>query len=94
LRGELLLRRKLGDTAGAEAAFTCAVEIARSQRTRTFELRAALALANLYQAAGRGGAARELLASAVAGLTEGPELPEVAEANSLLASIEQVFGAA
>jgi predicted ATPase len=94
LRGELLLKRQPLDVHAAEAAFLCSIEIARVQQTRTFELRAALSLARLHQATGRAQAARELLSPAVAGFIEGPELPEVAEANRLLASLEQMFGAA
>jgi len=94
VRGDLLLKRHPPDAVAAEAAFTRAIEIAGGQQTRSFELRAALALAKLYQATGRGEAARQLLAPALAGFTEGPELPEVAEANRLLASLEQMFGAA
>jgi len=84
LRGEILLRREPPDWAHVEAAFMRALDIAHHQRTRTFELRAALSLAKLYQMGGRDQAARELLAPAIAGFTEGPELPEVAEANHLL----------
>ena len=62
--------------------------------TRSFELRAVLSPAKLYQATGRGKAVRELLAPVVAGFTEGSELREVAEANRLLASLERMFGAA
>jgi predicted ATPase len=94
VRGDLLLKRHPPDVTAAEVAFTRAIEIARSQQTRTFELRAALSLAKLHKATGGGKAARELLALAVAGFTEGRELPEVAEANRLLASLEQMFGAA
>jgi class 3 adenylate cyclase/predicted ATPase len=79
VRGDLLLKRCPPDTATAEAAFRHAIEIARTQQTRTFELRTSLALAKLYQATSRGKAAQELLVPAVAGFTEGPELPEVAE---------------
>jgi hypothetical protein len=61
-----------------------AIEIARRQQTPTFELRAALLLVKLYQATGRDSAMPEMLAAAVAGFNEGPELPEVAEANRLL----------
>jgi predicted ATPase len=86
MRGELL-RRERPDAAAAEFDFKRAIDVARSQMTRTFELRAALSLAKLYQATGRGEAARELLAPAVAGLTEGPELPEVGQANRLLADL-------
>jgi predicted ATPase len=73
----------------AEGAFMQAVEIARSQQTRTFELRAALSLAKLYQTTGRASAMRELLAAAIVGFTEGPELPEVAEASRLLESLDK-----
>jgi class 3 adenylate cyclase/predicted ATPase len=94
VRGDLLLKCHPPDAAAAEVAFMRAIEIARSQQTRTFELCAALSLAKLYQATSRGEAARELLAPAVVGFSEGPELPEVAEANRLLASLERMFGAA
>jgi predicted ATPase len=87
VRGELLLKRQPPDAGTAEAAFARAIEIARSQQARTFELRAALSLAKLYQSTGRGEAARELLAPAVAGFTEGAELPEVEQANRLLADL-------
>jgi predicted ATPase len=87
VRGDLLLKRCPSDTTTAEAAFTRAIEIARRQQTRSFELRAALSLAKSYQATGRGETARELLAPAVAGFIEGPELPEVEQANRLLADL-------
>jgi predicted ATPase len=86
-RGELLLQYA-SDVVGAETALVRAIEIARSQQTRTFELRAALALAKLYQVTGRGEVARELLGPSVSGFIEGPELPEIAKANRLLASLE------
>jgi predicted ATPase len=84
LRGDILLGREPPDSAHAEAAYMRALDIASRQRTRTFELRAALSLAKLYRMGGRDQAARELLAPAIAGFTEGQELPEVAEANRLL----------
>jgi hypothetical protein len=61
-----------------------AIDIARSQQTRTFELRAALSLAKFYQTAGRGQAAHELLVPALVGFDGGPEV-EVEEAQRLLA---------
>jgi predicted ATPase len=87
VRGDLLLKRHQPDATVAEAAYMRAIEIARSQQTRTFELCAALSLAKRYQATGRGEAARELLVPAVAGFIEGPELPEVEQANRLLADL-------
>ncbi len=94
VRGELLLRGHAPDVAGAEAAFRRALEIARRQRTRSFELRAALALARLYEGAGRARAAKELLEPALAGFKESDEFPEVAEANRLLAGLSLEAGAA
>jgi len=84
-RGELLLQRNPDNRIAAENAFVRAVEIARRQKTRMFELRAALSLAKLYQRTDRNNAALELLVPAIAGLREGPESPEVAEASRLLA---------
>jgi predicted ATPase len=87
-RGELLLKLQSPDIAGAESAFICAIEIARAQHTRTFELRAALSLAKLYRNTGRDKAADELLVPALLGLNAGPHIPEVREAQRLLATHE------
>ena len=84
LRGEFLLERDPPDAAHAEVALACAVNIAHDQKARTFELRAAVSLAKLYQATGRGEASRDLLVQATGGFDEGPEVPEVAEGNRLL----------
>ena len=83
-RGELLLKLHRPDVAAAESAFMHAIEIARGQQTRTFELRAALSLAKLYKTTGRDQLAGELLAPALAGFNAGPEVPEVEEAQRLL----------
>jgi hypothetical protein len=61
-----------------------AITIARSQQTRTFELRAALSLAKLYQATGRDQVVSELLVPALDGFNAGAELPEVEEMHRLL----------
>jgi predicted ATPase len=84
-RGELLLKLQRPDVAAAESAFMRAIEIARGQQTRTFELRAALSLAKLYKTTGRDQLAGELLAPALVGFSAGPEVPEVEEARRLLA---------
>jgi class 3 adenylate cyclase/predicted ATPase/ABC-type transport system involved in cytochrome c biogenesis ATPase subunit len=83
-RGELLLKLRRPDVAAAEGALMRAIEIARGQRTRTFELRAALSLAKLYQTTGRDQLAGGLLAAALVGFNAGPEVPEVEEAQRLL----------
>jgi len=84
VRGELLLKVQPPDVAAAESAFLRAIEIARSQQARTFELRAALSLAKLYQSTDRNQAACELLVAALAGFGASPELPEVEEAQRLM----------
>ena len=83
-RGDLLLKQRRPDVAAAEAALMRAIEIARSQQTRIFELRASLSLAKLYQATGRDQAAGELLISAVAAFDARPEISEVEEVQRLL----------
>jgi predicted ATPase len=93
VRGQLLLQHEPRDPAAAEAAFKQAIEIARRQQTRTFELRAALSLGKLYQATGRDQTARDLLVPALVGFSDGLELPEVGESLRLLASLDQISGA-
>jgi predicted ATPase len=90
VRGELLLKLRRPDVAAAESAFMRAIHIARNQQTRTFELRAALSLAKLYQRIRRDQVASELLAPALVGFNAGPEVPEVEEARRLLAMDEPV----
>src|SRR5258708_3283108 len=51
--GELFMRSDPPNTSSAEDAFNMALEIARSQQTKTFELRSALGLARLYINDGR-----------------------------------------
>jgi predicted ATPase len=58
-RGELLLKNQPTDAAAAETSFKTAINIARSQHTRVFELRALLSLAKLYYDDYRRDAARD-----------------------------------
>jgi predicted ATPase len=74
--------------APAEEAFLTAIAIARHQKTRSFELRAALALAKLYWSAGRPADAHAVLAPAFEGFARTSEMPEIAEAQEMLAAIE------
>ena len=62
-QGELLLRLGPPDVSMAEDAFRRALEIARTQQTKTFELRSAVGLAHLYRANGRAKAIPEVLAT-------------------------------
>jgi hypothetical protein len=61
IRGEILLKRDSA-TATAEEASLTAIVVAREQKARSFELRAALSLAKLYQSTGRAADAHAVLA--------------------------------
>jgi predicted ATPase len=87
LRGEILLKRDPANTAPAEEAFLTAVALAQQQKARSFELCAALSLAKLYQSNGRPADAHAVLAPALEGFSPTPELPEIEEAQALLAAL-------
>ena len=82
LLGELLRER---DPAGADAAIEKALEIARAQGARSFELRAAMS--RLRHAAGRSQheAALETVKNVYASFTEGFDSADLVEARGLLA---------
>ena len=88
-RGEILLKRDPANPAPAEEAFLTAIAIAKQQGTRSFELRAALSLAKLYQSTGRPADAHAVLAPALEGFSPTPEMPEIAEAQALLAALAE-----
>src|SRR6202030_631534 len=87
VRGEMLLKREPTNPTPAEAAFGRAIEIAGEQGTRSFDLRAALSLAKLYQATARPAEAHAVLAPALEGFAPTPEMPEIAEAQALLVTL-------
>ncbi len=88
-RGEMLLRRNSANPAPAEQAFLTAIAVAKQQATRSFELRAALALAKLYCATACPADAHAVLAPALDGFSPTPEMPEIAEAQALLAALAE-----
>jgi predicted ATPase len=88
-RGEMLLRRDPANFADAEQALQTAVAIARQQGTRAFELRSALSLAKLYQSTSRPAEAHAVLAPALEGFAPPPEMPEIAEAQALVATLAE-----
>ena len=87
VRGELLLRRDPTNVGEAEDAFNRALEIARGQQTKTFELRSALGLARLYIKSGRAAAVSDVLAPVLVDFDTGQDLPEIEEAKKLFAQI-------
>ena len=87
LRGEILLKCDPGSVALAEEALQTASAVAKQQGARSFELRAALSLAKLYQSTARPVDAHGVLAPALKGFSPTPEMPEIAEAQMLLAGL-------
>ena len=87
IRAEILLKRDPANSASAEQSLQAAIAIAQSQKARSFELRAALSLANLYRAANRDADAHAALAPAVEGFPPTQQFPELAEAQTLLAAL-------
>jgi class 3 adenylate cyclase/predicted RNase H-like nuclease len=88
-RGEILLKRDASSAAPAEEAFVTAIAIAQQQKAKTFELRAALALAKLYQSTNRAADAHTALAPALEGFSPTPEFLEIEEAQTLLATLAE-----
>jgi class 3 adenylate cyclase/predicted ATPase len=88
LRGELLTKRPEPDHAGAEASFQCALEAARRQDARSFELRAATSLARLWAEQGKRTEARELLAPVYGWFTEGFDTADLRDAKALLDELQ------
>jgi ATP/maltotriose-dependent transcriptional regulator MalT len=87
VRGEMLLKRDPANPAIAEEALQTATAVAKKQGTRSFELSAALSLAKLYQSTGRPVEAHAVLAPPLEGFSPTPEMPEIAEAQALLAAL-------
>jgi predicted ATPase len=73
LRGKILLKHDPADVTSAEDALLTSVSIAHQQKARSFELRAALDLARLYNSTGRAASAHALLVSALKGFSPTPE---------------------
>jgi predicted ATPase len=86
-RGDILLERDPANTAPAQEAVLTAIAVAKQQGTRSFELRAALSLAKLYQSTGRPADAHAVLVPALEGFSPTPEMPEIAEAQALLSQL-------
>ena len=84
LEGQLRLCRDRADVHKAEACFDLAVESARSQGAKSWELRAATSLARLWGEHDRRAEARDLLAPVYCWFTEGFDTADLKEAKALL----------
>ena len=83
LTGDLLLRRNPSAADRAEASYRRAIERARWQEAKSWELRAATSLARLWGEQGRQTEARELLAPVYGWFTEGFDTADLKDAEAL-----------
>ena len=73
----------------AQAYFECAIAIAREQKAKSWELRAATSLARLWQGQGRRSEAHDLLAPIYGWFTEGFGTLDLKTAKMLLDELAQ-----
>jgi predicted ATPase len=90
-RGEIRWLHDPSDVAAAEAEMQRSLEVARAQRARTLELRSALSLGRFYRATDRLSAIPGLIEPVVSEFRTNPDLPELAEAITLLTSVRHVL---
>ena len=89
IAGEVALLSPDPDRAKAETGFARALEVARKQQAKAWELRAAMSMARLLRAQGRRSAARELLSPIYAWFTQGFDTFDLREAKTLLDELAQ-----
>jgi predicted ATPase len=82
--GEIALKSPTPDLAKAEAYFEHALAVAREQRAKSWELRAARSMAGLWRAQGKRQQARDLLAPIFGWFTEGFDTLDLRESKRLL----------
>ena len=84
LEGELSLQGKETQTEAAEVSFQKALNVAREQEAKSWELRAAISLARLWQQQGKQSEARTLLTEIYDWFTEGFNTADLKDAKVLL----------
>jgi class 3 adenylate cyclase/tetratricopeptide (TPR) repeat protein len=84
VKGELLLMLDPPNEAEAERCFRTAIDIARRQKARFFELRATTSLARLVRGQGKSSEARAMLSEIYNWFTEGFEFADLKDAKALL----------
>jgi predicted ATPase len=87
VQGTLVLAQAAAQHAQAETCFQQALDVARRQQARSWELRAAMSLGHLWQQHGKRDAAHELLAPIYGWFTEGFDTADLQEAKSLLEAL-------
>ncbi|ETX06338.1 MAG: hypothetical protein ETSY2_17745, partial [Candidatus Entotheonella gemina] len=92
LDGDLLLMQDHTRHQEAEAHFLHALDVARRQHAKAWELRAAMSLSRLWQHQGKPAQARQLLAKVYNGFTEGFDTAALQEAKALLDDLHEPPG--
>jgi DNA-binding winged helix-turn-helix (wHTH) protein/tetratricopeptide (TPR) repeat protein len=83
LNGDLLLMQDAANAAWAEGCFRTAIEIARGQSAKSWELRATMSLARLLASQDRRDEARAMLAEIYGWFTEGFDTADLKDAQAL-----------
>ena len=89
LKGELLLQQSSDNQAEAETCFHHALDIARNQQAKSFELRTASSLSKLWHQQGKRQEAHDLLAPVYHWFTEGFDTADLNHAKALLDALEE-----
>src|SRR5262249_36919748 len=84
IAGEIALKSPAPDAEKAEKYFDRALAVARQQRAKSWELRAAMSMARLWRNQSKPAQARELLAPVYGWFTEGFDTLDLKEAKALL----------
>ena len=93
IAGEIVLTSAQQDAAKAQAYFERALTVARAQKAKSLELRAAMSMARLWRDQGMSNEARDLLAPVYGWFTEGFDTLDLKEAKALLDDLsEAVLG--
>ena len=92
IKGELLLMQgrdtaSRASTDEAEACFRKAIEVARHQGAKSWELRAVMSLSRLWQKQGKTEKARRMLQKVYGWFTEGFDTTDLKEAKALLEAL-------
>jgi predicted ATPase len=84
IAGEIALQTPERNATKAQAFFERALQTARQQQAKSWELRAAMSMARLWRDQGKRDEARDLLASVYGWFTEGFDTRDLKEAKALL----------
>jgi predicted ATPase len=84
LKGELLLIASQANQSEAESCFRRAIDVARRQQAKSWELRATVSLCRLWQRQGKVAEARDMLADIYSWFTEGFDTVDLQDAKALL----------